>query len=103
MFFDCWDSAKQEGTPTFSYTIQEGIRDKFLADYKIYSAESRLTFEGARWENDELTYGDWGIKAESEDRLKLIIEEYFRIEEERSMERPRKWKTLLCCGLPAQP
>jgi superfamily II DNA or RNA helicase len=49
MFFDCWDSAKQEGMPTFSYTIQEGIRDKFLADYKIYSAESRLTFEGAKW------------------------------------------------------
>lgn len=90
MFFDCWDSAKQEGIPTFSYTIQEGIREKFLADYKIYSAESRLTFEGAKWENDEIAYGDWGIKAESEDRLKLIIEEYFRIEEERSVDRPKK-------------
>src|SRR3989338_4152954 len=90
MFFDCWDSAKQEGMPTFSYTIQEGIRDKFLADYKIYSAESRLTFEGAKWEDDEIAYGDWGIKAESEDRLKLIIEEYFRIEEERSVGRPKK-------------
>lgn len=90
MFFDCWDSSKQEGMPTFSYTIQEGIRDKFLADYKIYSAESRLTFEGAKWEDDEIAYGDWGIKAESEDRLKLIIEEYFRIEEERSVGRPKK-------------
>jgi len=90
MFFDCWDSAKQEGMPTFFYTIQEGIKDKFLSDYKIYSAESRLTFEGAKWEDDEIAYGDWGIKAESEDRLKLIIEEYFRIEEERSVGRPKK-------------
>ena len=90
LFFDCWDSVKKMGAPTFSYTMQEGIRDKFLANYKIYLAESRLTFEGATWEDDEITYGDWGRTAESEDRLKLIIEEYYRIEEERSLERPRK-------------
>ena len=90
LFFDCWDSAKKIGIPTFSYTMQEGIRDKFLANYKIYLAESRLTFEGATWEDDEITYGDWGRTAESEDRLKLIIEEYYRIEEDRSLERPRK-------------
>lgn len=90
LFFDCWDSAKKVGTPTFSYTMQEGIRDKFIANYKIYLAESRLTFEGATWEDDEITYGDWGRTAESEDRLKLIIDEYFRIEEERSLVRPRK-------------
>lgn len=90
LFFDCWDSAKKVGTPTFSYTMQEGISDKFIANYKIYLAESRLTFEGATWENDEITYGDWGRTAESEDRLKLIIDEYFRIEEERSLVRPRK-------------
>jgi len=90
LFFDCWDSAKKVGTPTFSYTMQEGIREDFLANYKIYLAESRLTFEGAVWEDDEITYGDWGKTAESEDRLKLIIDEYFRIEEERSLERPRK-------------
>jgi type I restriction enzyme R subunit len=90
LFFDCWDSAKKMGIPTFSYTMQEGIRDKFLANYKIYLAESRLTFEGATWEDDEITYGDWGHTVESEDRLKLIIEEYYRIEEDRSFERPRK-------------
>jgi type I restriction enzyme R subunit len=90
LFFDCWDSAKKMGIPTFSYTMQEGIRDKFLANYKIYLAESRLTFEGATWEDDEITYGDWGRTAESEDRLKLIIEEYYRIEKDRSLERPRK-------------
>ncbi|MBI4681926.1 MAG: DEAD/DEAH box helicase family protein, partial [Nitrospirae bacterium] len=69
LFFDCWDSAKKEGMPTYSYTLQEGIRDNFLANYKIYLAESRLTFEGATWEDDEITYGDWGRTAESEDRL----------------------------------
>ena len=90
LFFDCWDSAKKEGMPTFSYILQEGIRDKFLANYKIYLAESKLTFEGATWEDDEISYGDWGRTAESEDRLKLIIDEYFRIEEERSLARPRK-------------
>jgi type I restriction enzyme R subunit len=90
LFFDCWDSAKKIGIPTFPYTMQEGIKEKFLANYKIYLAESRLTFEGATWEDDEITYGDWGRTAESEDRLKLIIEEYYRIEEERSLERPRK-------------
>jgi type I restriction enzyme R subunit len=38
MFFDCWNSATQQGTPTFSYDLQRGIRDKFLANYKIYVA-----------------------------------------------------------------
>ena len=90
LFFDCWDSAQKVGKPTYAYTLQEGIRDKFLANYKIYVAESRLTFEGATWEDEEISYGDWGHTAESEDRLKLIIEEYFRIEEERSLERPKK-------------
>jgi type I restriction enzyme R subunit len=90
LFFDCWDSAKQEGKPTFRYTIQAGINDKYLANYKIYLAESRLTFEGATWEDEEIQYGDWGRTAESEDRLKLIIDEYFRVEEERSLDHPRK-------------
>ncbi|MBI4653585.1 MAG: DEAD/DEAH box helicase family protein [Nitrospirae bacterium] len=90
LFFDCWDSVKKEGKPTFSYTMQEGISNKFIANYKIYLAESRLTFEGAKWDDVELTYYDWGRTAESEDRLKLIIDEYFRIEEERSLQRPRK-------------
>lgn len=90
LFFDCWDSARKEGIPTFSYTLQEGIRDKYLANYKIYVAESKLTFEGAVWEDEEIAYFDWGRHAESEDRLKLIIEEYYRVEEERSLERPKK-------------
>ena len=90
MFFDCWDSAAQEGRPTFAYTIREGIREKFLADYQIYSAESVLTFEGTEWEEEEIGFSDWGRTAESEDRLNLIIEEYFRVEEERPQPHPRK-------------
>jgi type I restriction enzyme R subunit len=90
LFFDCWDSAKQEGKPTFSYAIQDAIQDGYLANYKIYLAETRLTFEGAVWEDEEIAYGDWGRTAESEDRLKLILDEYYRVEEERSQDRPRK-------------
>jgi len=90
MFFDCWDSAREEGQPTFRYGIQEGIRDGYLADYQIYVAESKLTFEGTIWKDDEINFLDWGRKAESEDRLKLIIEEYFRVEEERPQPHPRK-------------
>ena len=90
MFFDCWDSAAQEGRPTFSYAIQDGIKEGYLSPYQIYVAESRLTFEGATWEDDEIAFGDWGRTAESEDRLKLIIDEYFRVEEERPQPHPRK-------------
>ena len=90
MFFDCWDSAAQEGRPTFAYTLRDGIREGYLADYKIYVAESRLTFEGTTWEDEDIAFSDWGRTAESEDRLKLLIEEYFRVEEERSQLHPRK-------------
>ena len=90
MFFDCWDSVAQEGRPTFAYTIREGIQEKFLADYRIYAAESVLTFEGTEWEDEEIGFSDWGRNAESEDRLRLIIEEYFRVEEERPQPHPRK-------------
>ena len=90
MFFDCWDSVAQQGRPTFAYTIQDGIKEGFLSPYQIYVAESRLTFEGATWEDEDIAFSDWGRTAESEDRLKLIIEEYFRIEEEREQPHPRK-------------
>lgn len=90
LFFDCWDSAKKEGRPTFSYPIQDGIKDKFLSDYKVYKAESVLTFDGAEWEGDEIKPGRWGKDVESEDRLKTIIQEYLQADRERSMLRPRK-------------
>jgi type I restriction enzyme R subunit len=90
MFFDCWDSAAQEGRPTFAYAIQDGINEGYLSPYRIYVAESRLTFEGTTWEDEEIALRDWGRTAESEDRLKLIIEEYFRVEEERPQLHPRK-------------
>lgn len=90
MFYNCWDSAKQEGRPTFDYRITDAIKDGFLSNYKIYLAESTLTFEGAVWEGDEISPGEWGRTAESEDRLKAIIDEYFAVEEQRSQDHPRK-------------
>jgi len=90
VFFDCWDSARQEGRPTFTYTIQQGINDGYLADYKIYVAESRLTFEGATWEGDEIKPGDWERTVTSWDRNKLLVDEFYRVEEERIDPRPRK-------------
>jgi type I restriction enzyme R subunit len=90
MFFDSWDSVAQQGHPTFAYTIQDGIKEGFLSPYKIYVAESRLTFEGTTWEDEEIAFSDWGLSAESEDRLKLIIEEYFRVEQDRPQSHPRK-------------
>lgn len=90
LFFDCWDAAKQEGRPTFSYPIQKAISERYLANYKIYQAESVLTFEGAEWEGDEIKPGEWGRTVESEDRLTTIIQEYFSADAERSTVRPRK-------------
>ncbi len=90
MFFDCWDGAREEGRPTFRYGLLEGIRDRFLAPYRIYEAETRLTFEGTVWDDEEIGLRDWGRTAESEDRLKLIIQEYFQVEEERPQSHPRK-------------
>src|SRR4030042_307965 len=88
MFFDCWDAAKKEGGPTFCYGIQQAINEGYLANYKIYQAESVLTFEGAEWEGDEIKPGEWGRTAESEDRLQTIIQEYFKADAERLKERP---------------
>jgi type I restriction enzyme R subunit len=90
MFFDCWNGAKQRGEPTFGYPIQDAINDKYLSPYRIYKAESILTFEGAEWEGDEIKPGEWGRIAESEDRLTTIIQEYFDADKERGEERPRK-------------
>jgi type I restriction enzyme R subunit len=90
LFYDCWDSARSEGRPTFSYGITEAARDGYLAPYKVYHAETRLTFEGAVWEGDEILPGQWGKRAESEDRLKTIVDEYFAAQAERANDRPRK-------------
>lgn len=90
MFFHCWDAAKKEGRPTFRYGIQRAINERYLASYKIYQAESVLTFEGAEWEGDEIKPGEWGHSVESEDRLATIINEYLDADEERAKERARK-------------
>ncbi len=90
LFFDCWDAVAKEGKPTFSYAIQEGIKDKYLANYKIYHAESVLTFDGAEWDGEEIKPGRWGRDIESEDRLSTIIQEYFNADTERAVVQPRK-------------
>ncbi|MDH4100209.1 MAG: DEAD/DEAH box helicase family protein [Nitrospirota bacterium] len=90
IFFDCWDSARKEGRPTFEYDIQRGINDGYLAKYRVYHAESVLTYEGAEWEGEEIKPGAWGRDVESEDRLKTIIQEYFSADADRAKERPRK-------------
>lgn len=90
IFFDCWDAAKKEGRPTFEYGIQRAINDGYLSNYRIYHAESVLTYEGAEWEGEEIKPGAWGRDVESEDRLKTIIQEYYAADAERTKERPRK-------------
>ena len=90
IFFDCWDAVNQEGRPTFEYGIQSGINDGYLAKYRIYHAESVLTFEGAEWEGEEIKPGAWGRHVESEDRLMTIIQEYYAADAERANVRPRK-------------
>jgi type I restriction enzyme R subunit len=90
IFFDCWDAARRQGRPTFEYGIQQAINNHYLANYRIYHAESVLTYEGAKWEGDEIKPGEWGRDVESEDRLKTIIQEYYAADAERSRERPRK-------------
>lgn len=90
IFFDCWNAAKKEGRPTFEYGIQRAINDRFLSNYRIYHAESVLTYEGAEWEGEEIKPGAWGREVESEDRLKTIIQEYFEADSERTKKRPRK-------------
>lgn len=90
IFFDCWDAAKKEGRPTFEYGIQRGINDGYLTKYRVYHAESVLTFEGAEWEGEEIKPGAWGRDVESEDRLKTIIQEYYSADADRAKERTRK-------------
>lgn len=90
MFYDCWDNATKQGKPTFAYTIQQGIKDRFLAPYKIYVADTQLSIEGTTWNEEEISASDWGRRAESEDRLVTILDEFFRVEKARLQERPRK-------------
>ena len=85
LFFNCWDSAKQTGKPTFVYDIQQGIQDGFLASYEIYQAESRLTVEGAQWDGDEIAPGQWEREFTSLDRNKLMVDEFYRVEAERPL------------------
>jgi type I restriction enzyme R subunit len=77
IFFDCWNAVRKEGRPTFEYGIQKGINEGYLSKYRIYHAESVLTYEGAEWEGEEIKPGAWGRDVESEDRLITLLQEYF--------------------------
>lgn len=90
IFFDCWDAARKEGRPTFEYGIQRGINEGYLTKYRVYHADSVLTYEGAEWKGEGIKPGAWGRKVESEDRLKTIIQEYYSADADRAKERPRK-------------
>lgn len=96
MFFDSWDSVANRGRPTFAYTIQEGMKEGHLAPYTIYLAQTQLSVEGTDWNDEDILASDWGKNAESEDRLKLIIEEFYRVEAERWLLRPRKTIVFAC-------
>ncbi len=46
MFFDCWDSAAQEGRPTFAYAIETASRKNFSPTTRFTSAESSPYLRG---------------------------------------------------------
>jgi hypothetical protein len=77
MFFDGWDSAAKRGKPTFAYAIQEGIAEGYLVPYRIHAAQTQLTVEGTTWNDEDIAASDWGRRAESVDRLKLILDEFY--------------------------
>ena len=42
-FFDC-----ESITPTFLYTYEQGVQDKYLADYNVYAAQTRFQRKGIK-------------------------------------------------------
>jgi type I restriction enzyme R subunit len=88
MFFDCWDSAAQEGRPTFAYATRRYPR---ALSRRLQYLRRRVSsdLEGTTWEDEEIAFSDWPHRR-IEDRLKLLIDEYFRVEEERPQPHPRK-------------
>jgi len=89
LFFQCWNAAEERGEPTFSYGILEGIRDRYLADYDIYLAQTRITLEGVEW--DDVRYGTSDLEriVTSEDRNALMVSEFVEVEKKRDGH-PRK-------------
>lgn len=90
LFFDCWNPVTETGEPTFAYGILDGIRDKYLADYDIYIAKTRITTEGISWEGEDYRPTDLERLVTVEDRNKLMVKEFVTVEKARGGDHPRK-------------
>lgn len=89
-FFDCWNAASETGEPTFSYTLEDGVKDGFLADYDIVETKTKITVEGAEWEGDDYTPNQLERDISFEGRNLEMVKEFARIEKDRGAEYPRK-------------
>lgn len=95
-FFDCWNPLTEQGKPVFAYGILDGIKDKVLADYDIYSATTRITAEGINFEGEDYSPTDLERLISFEDRIQLQIKEFVRIEGSREGSGLRKAIVFAC-------
>lgn len=89
-FFDCWNAFSETGEPTFSYTLEDGVKDGYLADYDIVETKTKITIEGAQWEGDDYTPNQLERDISFESRNLEMVKEFARIEKDRGNEYPRK-------------
>lgn len=85
-FYNCWSHTKQEGKPTFSYDIVDGIKDGFLANYEIYLAKTRITMEGLTYDGVDYKPSELERTITVRSRNRLMVEEF------REHEYQRGWK-----------
>ena len=95
-FFDCWNPLTDQGNPVFSYGILDGIKDKHLAEYDIYSAKTRITSEGINFEGEDYSPTDLERLISFEDRIQLQVKEFVRIENSREGSGFRKAIVFAC-------
>lgn len=89
-FYKCWNHATTTGEPTFAYGIVEGIHDKFLANYQIYLAKSRITVEGVQYEGIDYKPSELERTITIESRNKLMVQEYAEMEKQRGGDHLKK-------------
>ncbi|HTB86262.1 MAG TPA: DEAD/DEAH box helicase family protein [Candidatus Sulfotelmatobacter sp.] len=95
-FFNCWNPLTDQGNPVFSYGILDGIKDKYLAEYDIYSAKTRITSEGINFEGEDYSPTDLERLISFEDRIQLQVKEFVRIENSRAGNGFRKAIVFAC-------
>jgi type I restriction enzyme R subunit len=100
-FFDCWNPLTEQGKPIFAYGILDGIKDKYLADYDIYVAKTRITAEGISFEGEDYSPTDLERLISFEDRIQLQVKEFVRIESSREGNGFRKGIVFACTKLHA--